>query len=213
MTIEKINAQVEEEPLSKEECKVQFVEKTEELGLKHSFDFDEAWEIGQEIRKRKEFRENIVTLENQITNIEGALVGKELHELNPVKHSFADGCYIREIFNPAGLLLVTKIHKKKHPYFLMKGKMSILTEEGVKHVEAPHHGITNPGTKRVIYTHTDCVFITVHATESTNIEKIEDAVIAKDFQDPEITLEDINILRDSGIDLKIENGEYINKNK
>ena len=76
MTIDKINAQVEEEPLSKEECKAQFVEKTEELGLKHSFDFDEAWEIGQEIRKRKEFRENIVTLENQITNIEGALVGR-----------------------------------------------------------------------------------------------------------------------------------------
>ena len=213
MTIDKIDRQVKEEPLTKEECKTQFIEKTEELGLKHSFDFDEAWEIGQELRARKEFRENIMTLENQITNIEGTLVGKELHELNPVKHSFADGCYIREIFNPAGLLLITKIHKKKHPFFLMKGKMSILTEEGVKHVEAPHHGITNPGTKRIIYTHTDCVFITVHATESTSIEEIEDAVIAKDFQDPEITLEDINILRDSGIDLKIGNGEYINKNK
>ena len=114
MTIDKINKQVEKEPLTKEECKAQFIEKTEELGIKHSFDFDEAWEIGQELRKRKEFRENIMTLENQITSIEGTLVGKELHELNPVKHSFADGCYIREIFNPAGLLLVTKIHKKKH---------------------------------------------------------------------------------------------------
>ena len=197
MTIDKINKQVEEEPLTKEECKVQFIEKTEELGLKHSFDFEEAWEIGQEIRKRKEFRENIMTLENQITDIEGTLVGKELHELNPVKHSFADGCYIREIFNPAGLLLVTKIHKKKHPFFLMKGKMSILTENGVQHVEAPHHGITYPGTKRVIYTHTDCVFVTVHATDSTDIQEIEEAVIAKDFQDPDITLEDINLLKNS----------------
>tara|TARA_Y100000034_G_scaffold47332_1_gene58269 strand:- start:1149 stop:1790 length:642 start_codon:yes stop_codon:yes gene_type:complete len=213
MITDKIDKQVKEEPLTKEECRTQFIEKTEELGLKHSFDFDEAWEIGQEIRRRNKFRDNIVTLENQITDIEGALVGKELHDTNPVKHTFADGCYVREIFNPAGLLLVTKIHKKKHPFFLMKGKMSILTEEGVKHVEAPHHGITNPGTKRVIYTHTDCVFITVHATESTNIEEIEKSVIAKDFQDPEITLEDINILRNSGIDLKIENEEYINKNK
>jgi hypothetical protein len=213
MTIEKINKQVKEEPLTKEECKTQFIEKTEELGIKHSFNFEEAWEIGQELRKRKEFRENIMTLENQITNIEGALVGKELHDLNPVKHSFADGCYIREIFNPAGLLLVTKIHKKKHPFFLMEGKMSILTEEGIKHVEAPHHGITYPGTKRIIYTHTDCVFITVHATESTNIEEIEEEVIAKDFQDPDITLKDINILKENGINLEIQNGEYINKNK
>ena len=210
---DKIKKQIEEQPFTREESKAQFEEITEELGLKHSFDFDEAWEIGQELRKRKDFRENITTLENQITSIDCALVGKELHDINPVKHTFADGCYIREIFNPAGLLLVTKIHKKKHPFFLMKGKMSILTEEGVKHVEAPHHGITNPGTKRVIYTHTDCVFITVHATESTNIKEIEESVIAKDFQDPEITLEDINILRDSGIDLKIENEKYINKNK
>jgi len=213
MTIEKIDKQVEENPLTKEECKAQFIEKTEELGIKHSFDFDEAWEIGQELRKRKEFRENITTLENQITNIEGTLVGEELHELNPVKHSFADGCYIREIFNPAGLLLVTKIHKKKHPFFLMKGKMSILTEEGIKHIEAPHHGITCPGTKRVIYTHTDCVFITVHATNNTDIQEIEEEVIAKDFQDPDITLEDINILKENGINLEIQNGKYVNKNK
>jgi len=213
MTIEKIDKQVEENPLTKEECKAQFIEKTEELGIKHSFDFDEAWEIGQELRKRKEFRENITTLENQITNIEGTLVGEELHKVNPVKHSFADGCYIREIFNPAGLLLVTKIHKKKHPFFLMKGKMSILTEEGIKHIEAPHHGITNPGTKRVIYTHTDCVFITVHATNNTDIQEIEEEVIAKDFQDPDITLEDINILKENGINLEIQNGKYVNKNK
>ena len=44
----------------------------------------------------------------------------------------------------------TKIHKKEHPFFLMKGKMSILTENGVKHIQAPHHGITKPGTKRII---------------------------------------------------------------
>ena len=53
----------------------------------------------------------------------------------------------------------------------------------------------------------------MHATNSTNIKEIEESVIAKDFQDTEITLEDINILRESGIDLKIENEEYINKNK
>ena len=97
---------------------------------------------------------------------------EEMQKLNPVKHSFADGCYIREIFNPANELLVTKIHKKEHPFFLLKGKMSIATEEGVKNIKAPYYGITKPGTKRVIYTHTDCIFVTVHATNSTNIEEI-----------------------------------------
>ena len=67
---------------------------------------------------------------------------------NPVKHTFADGCYIREIYNPANELLVTKIHKKKASLFLMKGEMSILTESGVERLSAPYHGITLPGTKK-----------------------------------------------------------------
>ena len=72
--------------------------------------------------------------------------------------------------------------------------MSILTEDGIKHLKAPHHGITKPGTKRIIYTHTDCIFITVHATEETDVAKIEEQVIAKDFQDPLITQEDMKLL-------------------
>ena len=52
---DKIKKQVDESPLTREESKAQFEEITDILGLKHSFDFDEAWEIGQEIRKRKEF--------------------------------------------------------------------------------------------------------------------------------------------------------------
>jgi hypothetical protein len=32
----------------------------------------------------------------------------------------------------------------------MKGEMSILTEEGVERIRAPHQGITKAGTKRII---------------------------------------------------------------
>ena len=77
----------------------------------------------------------------------------------------------------------------------MQGEMSILTEDGIKHLKAPHYGITKPGTKRIIYTHTDCIFITVHATEETDVAKIEEQVIAKDFQDPLVTAEDIRLLK------------------
>ena len=170
---DKINKQVEEEPLTKEESRVQFEEITEVLGLKHSFNFDEAWEIGQEVRQRKEFREKISELEDAVVNTEGGMTGDILNRTNPVKHTFAGGCYIREIYNPANELIITKIHKKEHPFFLMKGEMSILTEEGIQHIKAPYQGITKPGTKRAIYTHEECVFITVHATENTTIEDVE----------------------------------------
>ena len=194
MNLNKINKQAETNPLSREDLKKQFVETTEKLGIKHTFNFDEAYEIGQELVRRQTFRNKRVKFEDKLNNSGFALSEKELHEKNPVKHSFADGCYIREIFNPAGELLVTKIHKKEHPFFLMKGKMSILTEDGVKHVQAPHHGITKPGTKRIIYTHTDCVFVTVHATDKTDVAEIEKEVIANDFNDPAISLEEFKQL-------------------
>ena len=193
MNIEDIDNQAKNNPLSREELKKQFINKTKELNLKHSFTFDEAWEVAQEIRKKQEYRNKITSLQNQMVEI-GGVEGEELNKMNPIKHTFAGGCYIREIFNPAGLLLVTKIHKKEHPFFLMKGKMSILTEDGIKTVEAPHNGITPPGTKRVIFTHEDCVFITVHATNKTTPEEVEEDVIAKDFSDKELSLDDIEKL-------------------
>ena len=169
MKLEDINTQIKKKPLTKEESKEQFIKLTNELDIKHSFNFEEAWEIGEEIRKRKDFREKITDLEKEGFDKQIWDSKEDSDKLNPVKHSFADGCYIREIFNPAGELIVTAIHKKEHPFFLMQGEMSILTEDGIKHLKAPHHGITKPGTKRIIYTHTD-------------------------FQDPLITQEDMKLL-------------------
>ena len=179
---DKIKKQVENEPLTKEESRAQFVEVTEMLGLKHSFNFDEAWEIGLEVRKRQEFREKISDLEQAIVDM-GDTTGEVMHDANPVKHTFAGGCYIREIYNPANQLLVTKIHKKEHPFFLMKGEMSILTEEGIQNIKAPYQGVTKPGTKRAIYTHEECIFITVHATDNTTIEDVEEEVICTKYED------------------------------
>tara|TARA_R110000850_G_scaffold69187_1_gene153769 strand:+ start:419 stop:1048 length:630 start_codon:yes stop_codon:yes gene_type:complete len=202
MTIEDIDEQVKNNPLSKEDLRQQFIEKTEELGIKHTFTFDEAWEVAQELRSRQEYRERITDLQDQMIS-DGALVGEELHKLNPTKHTFAGGCYIREIFNPANMLITTKIHKKEHPFFLMKGKMSILTENGVETIQAPHHGVTKPGTKRAIFTHEDCVFITVHATDKETPEEVEEEVIAKDFNDPAVALDSIEELSNIlGIEVK-----------
>ena len=91
--LENIKEQIDVYPLSKEDSKRQFVRLTEKFDLKHTFDFEEAWEVTQELRKRKEYRNRVVKFEEEIQNIDGALVGEELHKVNPTKHSFADGCY------------------------------------------------------------------------------------------------------------------------
>ena len=197
-----IDDQAINNPLSKEDLRKQFIEQTEKLGLKHTFTFDEAWEVAQEIRRKQEYRQKITKLHEQLED-EGGIVGEELHKLNPTKHTFAGGCYVREIYNPANLLLVTKIHKVDHPYFLMSGKMSILTEDGIIEIEAPHHGVTKAGTKRVIYTHEPCTIVTVHATNKTTPEEVEEEVIAKSFNDEAICLDEIQSLTEK-LGLNIE---------
>jgi len=105
-------------------------------------------------------------------------------ELCPLKHSFADGIYVREIFIPKGVLVVGKIHKHEHPNFLMKGDVSVLTEQnGVERLKGPLSLISAPGTKRLVYAHEDAVWITAHLTKERDLEKIEDHVIAKSYKE------------------------------
>lgn len=92
----------------------------------------------------------------------------------PLKHHFFPGLYVREILNPAGSLIVTKMHKTCHLHMVVKGRISVWIEGiGVKTYTAGHMGTTYPGTRRIIYAHEDTTFCTFHPTEKTNIEEIE----------------------------------------
>ena len=140
--------------------------------------------IFNQIRNRKDFREGIMDFEDALSKVPTAKVGHDAdEEMFPLKHSFGDGCYIREIFMPKGMLLTSKIHKVEHPYFVMKGKCSVLTEDGVVEIQAPFQGMTKPGTKRLILVHEDCTWITVHVTKHQEIEKIEKEIIAESFDE------------------------------
>ena len=132
---------------------------------------------------QSQFRHGISKLEDLINNEDdnSDLVSVE----HPLKETFLDRQYIREIFNPAGQIIVTKIHKVEHPFFLLQGEMSIITEKGEEHISAPYYGVTTVGTKRIIYTHTDCTFVTIHPTELKDTDKIEEEVIAKNYQELE----------------------------
>jgi hypothetical protein len=130
------------------------------------------------------FRAMIVKAEEKMKNA-GALTGEALEEQLPLKHSFGKDLYIREIFAPTGALIITKIHKYDHPYFIMRGKVSVLTEDGVITLEAPYQGITKAGTKRAVYVHEDVTWTTVHATKETDLDKIEEEIIAKDYTELE----------------------------
>ena len=146
-------------------------------------------------------RDRIIEFKDKMMDLPGRLVGDspEYLAVCPLKHTFVDGAYVREIFLPKGTIFVTKIHKYVHPYFVMSGDASVLTEEGIVRIKGPHHGITPAGTIRVIYTHEDTVWITVHVTNETDPEKIVEQVTAKDFDE----MDELLRLRNTSIEVAL----------
>ena len=132
------------------------------------------------------FRNGIEKVEKALSKSEKSYIGKEKDKINPLEHKFADGIYVRKISCPAGQLLVTEIHKKDNAFFVMTGKLTIMSEEGEATIEAPYYGITKAGTKRIIYIHEHCIFITVHPTKTKNVKDAEEELIAKNYKELEV---------------------------
>lgn len=137
-----------------------------------------------------QFRSSVMNLEAKLENTEGVLVGKDTEKLCPVKHSWGEGCYVREWTSPPGVITISRIHKHAHPFFVIEGDVSVMTENGIERIKAPHYGITQPGTKRILYTHETTRWVTVHVTDLRDPDAIVDEVTAKDFDDPQITESD-----------------------
>ena len=96
----------------------------------------------------------------------------------PVTHAFTPGMYIREIKIPAGTMLTSMTHKTEHPFVLSKGSIKVTSDnEGSVIYEAPHTGITKPGTRRALHAITDVVWTTFHVTDETDVETICDQIL------------------------------------
>lgn len=118
-------------------------------------------------------------LRGKIEALEQAMLQMHEHhiEIEP-KHHFSKGIYAREILIPKGTTLTGKIHRTEHINIISQGDISVLTEQGIKRIQAPFTMISKPGTKRVGYAHEDTVWTTIHGTDETDLEKLELELIA-----------------------------------
>jgi hypothetical protein len=90
----------------------------------------------------------------------------------PVTNRFAGGVYIREIFMPAGNIVIGKIHTTQFFNVLVSGQCLIATTEGILHIRAPYTFVSEPGSQKCGLCITDVVWQTIHATDSTDVEEI-----------------------------------------
>ena len=127
-------------------------------------------------------------------NIEGD--GKNIiHSKNfPLKHTFADGVYIRQMDMQADSMVVGAVHNHLHVWFLLTGHLMVITEDTTEEFIAPCYVLATPGSKRVIYAMEDSIFVNIHKNPHNikDIKKLEDDLVSLTFEDYE---------------------KYINKNK
>jgi hypothetical protein len=97
----------------------------------------------------------------------------------PLKHVFTPGLYCRTIYMPQGALLTSRVHLTQHPFFVLSGVVSVWDDASGWVTLAEHDsGITNPGTRRILFIHEDCAWMTIHPNpeNETDPEKIVESV-------------------------------------
>lgn len=109
---------------------------------------------------------------------------------NPVEievtHRFAPGVYTREMFVPAGVMLTGYIHKTEHISIFLQGRMLVSNGEGqAVEIVAPIVEKAMPGVKRAGVALEDVWWITIHPTDETDIDALEDLLVTNDFAEVE----------------------------
>lgn len=103
--------------------------------------------------------------------------GEQLKDF-PLVHTFTPGLYSRSIFMPAGSILTSKIHRTEHQFIVSRGALWVYSDnDGPQFIEAPYHGVTKPGTRRLLVIERDTIWTTFHATDLTDVEEIERTIL------------------------------------
>lgn len=96
-------------------------------------------------------------------------------EDNPTRfHAFADGLYVQETNSLGETSDPGKAYKAKHLFFFLTGSAQMQTANGPVEIIAPMWGVVQANTKCPIYFYEDTNWITIHATDETDIGTIED---------------------------------------
>lgn len=109
----------------------------------------------------------------------------------PLFHEFADGIYTREIHLPKGYILVGKLHNHEAMVYMLKGKVLVADEFGVRMVEAPCQFVSKAGIKRVGLVIEDVVWVDIHHTDKTTVEEAEAELFRNSYDEFELLCEDL----------------------
>lgn len=128
---------------------------------------------GFETAQPKDLRVNVEALQVEMS--------KHPQYEPPTEHVFHGGMYCRQVWRPAGCLIVGKVHKKEHFYMIVSGTVSVTTDDGVQTLTGPMLLCSKPGTKRAVYAETDALCMTFHRVDSNTVKEVESELVEDDL--------------------------------
>jgi len=124
-------------------------------------------------------QERPLDMRDRVLALQSALV--QMPQYEPVtEHYFHGGMYCRKMFSHADVTMVGKVHKKEHFFMVVSGTAAITTDDGVQVITGPQLFCSKPDTKRVVYSVTDVIYMTVHRTDNMTVESVEEELVEHD---------------------------------
>ena len=135
----------------------------------------------------KDFINKVETLENAMLASNDVRIAKGNSDMFPLKHSFSEGVYIREMFMPQGGLVIGKLYKISHTWFLLSGELEVATDEGNEYYIGPCYVNAPEGTKRVLHAVSDVIFVNVYPNPEniTDTDKLEEILTCSSYKEYE----------------------------
>ena len=100
----------------------------------------------------------------------------------PVTHHFAPDIYVREIFMPAGTVVIGHKHRTEHFNTILKGKCRVIIGEDIHELTAPCVFVSAAGAQKIVNVLEDTVWQTTHANpdNETDVDTLENRYVIKD---------------------------------
>jgi len=130
----------------------------------------------------REFRQKILDIQKELS--------EEPQIELPLLHDFSKGVYCRQILMPKGSLVIGKTHKTEHFNFVMSGSASVMIDGEVKFIKAPYIFNSGEGVKKILYIHEEMIWATIHATNETDMGKLEQLMVYTEKEEKELLIKD-----------------------
>jgi len=133
--------------------------------------------------KRIANRNVIETYKNALTQEVGSERGimDEIND-NGLSELLFDGVYVRELFIPKGITIVSELWNRERLWVILTGEVSFISELGRKRVKAPFVEMAPFGSRIALYAHEDTRWIAIsRGNDCNDLTEIEEKIKAKDY--------------------------------